>query len=281
MRKTLTTAAFAAVATGAFVVGVAGPAAADDPSVTTQNSTCDNGPKTVVTHLTNRPDSGHGKPDGSPWALITMDRKVTITKVEAVQPLNALNAEYPWSYHAVVTDEGTFVTKGGAHLSPNKGDKLVADTKGKVSGTFSVDFTAGKCFNGYKGNFADKTYSGDEPASTSAWVAKVWGADERFHITTNLDANYRWSYTTCSEQWLDAYNNNDGQANGAGDITGKACPTPAPTASATAPASAGGQAGGLPVTGSNTGMLAGGAAVLVAVGAGLFVVGQRRRKFTA
>jgi hypothetical protein len=271
MRKTLTTIAFAAVATGAVVAGVAGPAAATQPTTTP----CDNGPKTVVTHLTNRPDSGHH----GDWALITMDRTVTITQVAAQQMSIASDG---WSYHATVTDEGTFVTKGGPDLSPNKGTNLVVDTKGKVAGSFSVDFTAPKCFHGYQGNFAGKTYADNAPAGTSEWVAKVWGG-ERFKITTNLDANYKWTYTTCSEQWLDAYNNNDGQANGAGDITGKVCPSP--TASATVPASAsapaGGQAGGLPVTGSNTGILAGGAVVLVAVGAGLFMVGQRRRKFTA
>ncbi|MCW2639303.1 MAG: hypothetical protein JWP76_1609 [Dactylosporangium sp.] len=263
MRKTLTTAALVAVATGAFVAGVAGPAAATTP-------TCDNGPKTVVTHLVNRPDSGHH----GDWALDTMDRKVTITKVEATQP--TIMETNTWSYQAVVTDEGTFVTKGGEKLSPNKGQDLPAGVSGKISGKFTVDFTAPACFRGYQGNH------GDLSTKTGKWVAKVWGDDE-LNITTNLDANYQWTYTTCSERWLDAYNNEDGQAEGAGDITGKACPTPTATATPTAAAtpSTGGQAGGLPVTGSNTGILAGGAVLLVAVGAGLFLVGHRRRKFTA
>ncbi|MER7456195.1 LPXTG cell wall anchor domain-containing protein [Micromonospora sp. NPDC126480] len=50
----------------------------------------------------------------------------------------------------------------------------------------------------------------------------------------------------------------------------------------TEPQDCGGEGGGLPVTGANTTLIAGGAAVLLAAGAGLFVLARRRKlRFTA
>lgn len=267
-------------------VAVASPAHATAPE-------CDAGPKTVVTHLVNRPDNGqHGV-----WALDTFDRTVTIKKVEAIQP--ALRAAVAtWSYQAVVADKGAFVTNGGTNLSPNKGVKLAAGVKGQMVGGFTVDFTAPKCFNGFKGNFDAKTYSDTAPTSTGKWVAEVWGG-EGFH-TDDPTANYSWTYTTCSQTWLEAYNNDDGKAAGAGDITGKPCaspspsvpvtPTPTPTATATsssAPvvvpvAQTGPPGASLPVTGAPAWSLAGLGALFIAVGLGGIAAARRRRaRFTA
>lgn len=237
----------------------------------------DAGPHTVVTDLVNRPDFGHGTPAETPWALDTIKRTVTISQVKA--PAMSIQSD-TWSYQAVVTDEGTFVTKGGEKLSPNKGANLVAGTKGTVTGSFTVDFTAGRCFAAYGG------HKGDLSVPTSKWVAHTWGG-EGIHITTDLDSSYKWTYKTCSESWLDAYNNKDGQAADAGDITGKVCPVTPTTAPAVVPvvqpsATPGASAAAsLPVTGSNTGFIAGAAVLLVGVGVGLFMISRRRLDFKA
>lgn len=297
VKKTLAIAAGTFAAAAATTL-VANPASAENR---VQAQDCKTGPETVVTHLVDRPDTGHGTDNEGVWALNKMDRKVTITKVAATQPAAAAKGADMWAYQAVVTDEGTFVTKAGQHLSPNKGDKLQGNVKGKVSGTFTVDFAAPKCFKGYEGNFNGETFTGTAPTGTSKWVPEVWGGE--INVIADLGTNYKWTYTTCSEQWLTAYNNGDGQAPGAGDITGKGyaeCSAPKPSASASAPAPApsvapsvapgrgGGQpapttpaaAPSLPITGSKIPYIVGSAVALLGVGAGALFL-SRRRRFTA
>ena len=97
---------------------------------------------------------------------------------------------------------------------------------------------------------------------TGLWATKL-------NATENND--WSWTYTTGCEKWVDAFNNDDGQAKSAGDITGKVCKpqgggtttsvpptttTPPPTTTTTAPpttsaapttgASSGGSGGGNP-----------------------------------
>jgi LPXTG-motif cell wall-anchored protein len=247
---------------------------------------CDQGPHTVSTHLVNRSDGGHGN---GTWAVDDIQRVVTFTRVQAKTPQVA---DDEWSYHAQVKDTGTFVTNGGATLSPNKGAPLVAGVHGKLTGSFSADFNSTACF----ANFDPKlpaTVSGDNP-KTSQWIVLAWGG--KMDLTTpDATQQYEWQYDTCSESWLDAYNNKDGTAAGAGDITGLPCASPTPTNSASAPAptpsassGAGGAAGGaqaptpgLPVTGSGAVYWAAGAGAVL-VGGGLFLVARRRRvKFSS
>lgn len=292
MKRAFTLTASAFVAAGAATL-VATPASAENG---VQAQDCKTGPETVVTHLVDRPDNSRS----GVWALDTMDRKVTITKVQATQPAAAAAVAKGadlWAYQAVVTDEGSFVTKAGQNLSPNKGAKLLGGVKGKVSGKFIVDFAAPKCFKGYKGNFNGETYKGSAPTGTDKWVPAVWGGE--IQVLADMGTNYKWTYTTCSEQWLTAYNNGDGLAPGAGDITGKGyaeCSAPKPSASASAPAPApsasvapgtgGGQpapttpaaaAPSLPVTGSKIPYIVGSAFALVGVGVGAVFLARRRR----
>lgn len=258
----------AIVALGSLAV-VSSPAAAVEST-----NQCSTTSKTVVTHLTNRPDSGHY----GTWALLDIDRKVVISKVQA----SLAAQDTTWAYQAVVTDEGTFVTQGGNGLSPNKGNNLKGGVKGKVTGQFKVDFTAPRCWGGYLG------HKGSQDTSTGDWVKTVWGGE--IQITTNLGSNYAWTYKTACETWLDAYNNDDGQASGAGDITGKVCPEPpkpspsatatvTPTRPSTSPPAASLSAVpvSLPVTGSGASTVALIAVGLLAVG-GLATFLTRRRR---
>jgi LPXTG-motif cell wall-anchored protein len=80
--------------------------------------------------------------------------------------------------------------------------------------------------------------------------------------------------------------NHENEGNEQGQTAGghrpSTCPTPTPTPTATATKPAAPAAPSLPVTGSQTGLYAGGAVVLLAAGGGLFMVARRRRlKFQA
>lgn len=170
---------------------------------------------TVSTHLVNRPDSGnHGD-----WATDSITRKVVICEGSAAEGVS--------HYHATVTDSGTFVTIAGH--SPQAGVAIAAGTHGTVSGGFTADFTAASGFKNYQGNLNGITYTGSAPVSTSVWVQKVWGGEDAHGSFINDD--WSWKYTTCSETWTDAANNQDGSLPADGDITGKKCPSQSPTPS--------------------------------------------------
>ena len=244
--------------------------------------------KTVTTHLVNRPDNGHGTP--SLWALDTMTRTVTVCHGPQPEPSDspdetALNKHYPWHYTATLKDAGTFVTKGGATGSPNDGKPLTAGTKGTVNGTATyAEFVSGWKWDGWQGaDYDGKTYSDSEPGTTGDWVKMLFSGGK---VQTSI-TDYKWVYKTCQETWIDSStkDNDDGQSDSAGDITGKACPSPTPTKSAPPTVSQSPVVASLPVTGSNiTGTVVavgGGFAVLGVV---LFLYGRRRRsqvRFTA
>lgn len=171
---------------------------------------------TVSTHLVNRPDSGnHGD-----WAIDSITRKVVICE-------GSTAGEGASHYHATVTDSGTFVTIAGH--SPQAGAAIAAGTHGTISGGFTADFTAASGFKNYQGNLNGITYTGSAPVSTSVWVQKVWGGEDAKGSFINDD--WSWKYTTCSETWTDAANNQDGSLAADGDITGKKCPSQSPTPS--------------------------------------------------
>lgn len=276
----------AAVAIGA-AVAVAGllVLAAAGPAQAVAAPDC----KTAVSHLVDRPDNGHGTP--STWALDTVTRTVKVCHVEDT-PAPAVAKAVPidtWTYTATLVDEGTFVTKGGATGSPNAGVAIAAGMKGTIHGeaTFAK-FTAMHDFLGWVDAFDGKTFTGSAPSGTNDWIKNLWS--DGFGGTQIT--NYKWTYTTCSEKWVDSSeeSNGDGTADSAGDITGKACPSPSVSASP-APSLPGSASGvpivgqpTLPVTGSRAVLVAGVGAVLVAIGAAGVIVGRRRRRdpvFTA
>jgi len=222
--------------------------------------------KVSTTTLTNRPDNGLN----GDWAYDSFTRKVTICTVE--EPAGA-----PWLYKATVEDTGTFVTIGGATLSPGvtPGVPLAGGVTGTMTGGFSGQFSApadfGFAWNVHHNKTYDGAPGGSQPdandPSTSWWIATLFGGIEQ------LINDWSWTYKTCNEQWI---NNEDTNANeDGGNITG-AVPCPTRTTPTPAPAPAPGN-GGLADTGSNvTGIvIAGGSALLV--GAVLIAFTARRR----
>jgi len=249
--------------------------------------------KTTTTNL-NRPDHGHGTVNGGYWANLSIVRKTVICiivdselKAQDVQPPAMVH------YHANVTDNGTLVTIAGATLSPNDAKPLKGGVKGVVQGSYTQDFYAEAGWLKYQGNFNGQTYSGtNNPSSTGDWVKKVWGGDD--FKSKGLNDDWLWAYQTCVkeyvsegfvEMWVDsgAKDNNDGQSDSAGDITGKPCPSASPSASHAATTPAGAtptpSVPSLPVTGANVPILLGGGGALLI--AGLLIVGtlyMRKRR---
>lgn len=238
--------------------------------------------RTVTSHLIDRPDNGHGTP--SMWALDTLDRKITVCHQEA--PAVAKVAIETWTYTATLTDAGTFVTQAGAHGSPNAGVALAGGTKGAVNGHATyLKFTAPHDWGYWNGDAMDgKTFHGSAPSGTDGWIANLW--TDGFS-GTHIDS-YSWTYKTCVEQWVDSSEegNGDGTSDSAGDITGKACPSPSPsrTTQPTAPVTSSPVIGApsLPVTGFPVGLAVTAGAVLVAAGGTALALSRRRRtKFEA
>lgn len=288
MKRTLVAVAVGAL--GAIAFGV--PARAHNVTVAQAEPDC----KTTVTYL-NRPDHGHGTVNGGFWAnlKITRTTKICVVPVDNTAKLVAPPATV--HYKATVKDEGTFITIAGTALSPNDAKLLVGGVHGTVVGSFSQDFLAAEGWLYYQGAMNGKTYNGaGNPVSTSNWVSAVWGGDD--FKSDGMNDDWIWTYKTCSEQWVDssAAANEDGASDSAGDIIGKPCasaspsPSASPSTSVKASASAtplptsfvpaGGSAGSgsLPVTGSKVTVIVGFGAVLVALGAGLFLASRRRNK---
>lgn len=242
--------------------------------------------KSVTFEVADRPDNGHGTP--ATWALDTMKRTVEVCRVMPQQPSSSAAAEadiasksqtYTWNYTAKLTDSGTFVTKGSATGSPNAGANLTAGVKGTVLGeaTFAK-FSSTAYWKDWQGGVYDKKkFTGDKPGTTGDSVKMLF----EHGVTTKITA-YKWTYKTCSEQWVDSSeeSNGDGTSDSAGDITGKACPSPTPSPSTPMPSTTITGQPTLPVTGS-TPFLFGIAAAALAAGAVLVVFARRRRvKFT-
>jgi LPXTG-motif cell wall-anchored protein len=236
--RLLTLAAAFTVASGGVVLADIQPAAA--------------APLSFTVHISNNQDNGHN----GAWAMLDYDRKITFTPTGA-----------PSEYRAVLEDNGTFKTIGGAQ-SPKEGVKITEQT-GAFTGHFSFTVTSttapsqGSVKPSY--NYQCNGKTGDRlkdcpgmPASTSLWPALFLGGtsggngkDVSVPATAQITAGaYSWIYKTCVEQWTDASTNNDGMDADAGDITGKACPpSPTPTDTVSAPSAEGG--GNLPATGTS------------------------------
>jgi hypothetical protein len=145
MRKSLTTAALVAVATGTFVVGIACQAAAATPSA----PDC----RTATTTLKDRPDSGLN----GPWANDTFTRTVQICRGEEVPAEVSTESTRRVLYTAKVTDSGTFTTVEGK--SPVAGKPLKAGIAGKMSGGFTATFKAAPHFRNYQATLDRKTFT--------------------------------------------------------------------------------------------------------------------------
>lgn len=183
--------------------------------------------KTVSSTLKDHPDNGHGT-GGSPaghWADVSGTRTVTVCVVDEPVLKKDLVVQAA-TFHATVKDVGTLVTFGGNTLSPNHGVKLLADVKGAWAGGFEATFQAPKPTapgvwpNWSPGALDGKAFTGSSGPKTGEWVKSLWTGAELKVDENGWTAKYRWTYSTCNEQWIDADNNKDGQGPGAGDITG-------------------------------------------------------------
>lgn len=184
--------------------------------------------KTVNAGLTNHPDSGnHGT-----WALDVIDRTVKVCQLSTTQlslgqkdEISALSVTHdgsPFSLYSVdVSDTGTFVTKGGAHLSPEDGDALTAGVHGTLEGYYKTFVYALKDWKSWNGDDVDgQVYNPGD--STGEWLKLLFGT----HAKWNSPYAWQWVYTTCNQVWKNAAGGNTG------DITGEVpCPTQSPSPS--------------------------------------------------
>jgi LPXTG-motif cell wall-anchored protein len=241
---------------GTASVMLTSPASAADPEC-----------RTVVTSVTNRPDNG----DHGPWAVDTFTRTVKICKVEPPAPAAEAAKTVPvqaWDYEAKYVDAGSFVTKGGATLSPNAGVALTAGVKGTFEGYQSITFTAPANWLGFS---PKATVDGATPSSQD-WVKAMWQDGYTNH---KPGKEWKYAYKTCNDTWTEA------SSGGSGDITGsKPCPSASASASASpsppVPTSTQPVGNALPVTGSKTGLLISVGLVLLLVGGGLVFATRRR-----
>lgn len=200
---------FRLLATGALVAlgVVVAPVAANATSAAPpQDTVCD----IFLNPLSNHPDSGNA----GTWALDEINRTTKICAVGAA-------VEGVQTYHATVTDDGTFTAISGAG-APNGVGTITAAVTGTTKGGFTADFTAKA--GGPTGNHG---------ATTSTWVQGYFGEEAKGSF---INDDWKWVYTTCSEKWTDAASNSDGQGAQAGNITGKECVKPSPSPSTSTPA---------------------------------------------
>lgn len=279
------------------VAGVAGAAMAAPAYATT-----DPAPetKTISTHIVDREDGGHGTP--SVWALDTFDRTVTITggpnyvipgvdEVEVEAKIADTKQEQPnitlcdlvshlklrWTYHAVVKDNGTFVTEGGETSSPNAGAALADGVPGTFEGGFTADFEAAAHWCSFDASDVDgQTIQGEDATSTSKWVSALFGEEFK---GSSINEDWSWKYKTCTESWWDAadLDSNDGTTDAAGDITGLPCPTPSASPSAS-PTVVVANAPQLPVTGGSLSVIIATAMTLLLLGLAALVFAARFRR---
>lgn len=168
--------------------------------------------RTVVSTLVDRPDSAVG---GGTWALDQLERTVEVCQVSDGR------------YQATVTDLGTFETVELDHTPAGTDQPLPAGITGTVEGGFTtIEFEAARLWESFNASVLDGvTVTGaDRPSST--WVSELFSDVDK----ATLDGeNWSWTYTTCSEEWV---NQADALGGNKGDITGKECPsepTPTPT----------------------------------------------------
>lgn len=159
--------------------------------------------KSVSFNLVDRADTGTG---GHVWAKDTMTRTLKVCATDETDGLESGQ----WWYSATVTDNGTFVTQAGK--TPRGEEGLAAGITGTVKGGFRAHFTADRAFGGWtETELAQGTSSG-------SWVKTVLPSAEG-----TLVGQYRWSYKTACESYL------DDNGTYTGDITSQCVSAKAPT----------------------------------------------------
>jgi hypothetical protein len=230
---------------------------------------------TATTSLTNRPDSGNNTDNGGNWAVDKMTRVATLVNL-GVDPHRPGYDTYSFG----LSDTGTFVTDAGVASNPNGLNPLtlLLAQSGNVVGTGT--WTNFDVPVGVTPDPAGVPTSQDGAGTPSSdWLAYFFhGHSPTYCPGTGLDSlstadncgqetQFNYSYTTCSEHWLDANTDADGNAVGVtsstdlatiGGISGAACPvvtpTPTPTPTGTTPTTPTGTTNtGVPTGGVQTG----------------------------
>lgn len=181
---------------------------------------------TAVTHVSNRPDNGHGTP--AVWAYDSFARTLTVAVAVHQNPADTVN--HLTDYTATITDKGGFTTVGGAG-TPNQsivpGAKIAHNgVKGTLNGTYSLAVVAP----------AADTLTGIVPAlendnfaaptvSTTDWPSLAFASKTGVVVTGGA---YEWDYATACEKWTDSSANGDGNQVSDGNIAGRICATPPP-----------------------------------------------------
>lgn len=196
MRTRVLTAVLAAFGLSMFGVASTASATAEEPDC-----------RTISTELIDRPDSAVG---GGTWALDTMTRTAVVCEIE------------PGDYSGEVADVGTFITQDLDHTPAGAAQPLPAGIEGTINGGFAtIEFEAAEDWATFDPSVLDGvTVTGaDHPSGT--WVSELFTDVDQ----STLDGdNWSWTYTTCSEEWV---NQASALGGNSGDITSVPdCPDP-------------------------------------------------------
>jgi hypothetical protein len=229
---------------------------------------------TATTHLTNRLDGGHNTLGAPYWATDTLTRVGTLVD-NGPDPYRKGFDIFSFS----LSDTGTFVTNSnvGNPNGLNPTTPITGTVTGTVVGTgkwSNFDAPAGSVDAGGVPSAED-----GNGISSSIWPSLFFHKDTYFTcpgvpepspsitLTTAIsqfppdgcgnEEYYEYTYTSCSEKWVDASFDNDGDAVGQssaeqkiiGGISGAACPTPTPSPSGSTPPATQGAPTGAPQTG--------------------------------
>lgn len=200
-------------------------------------------PVTVHAHtiVTDRPDGGNGSPDPY-WADDSMTRTLSITRTGGTAGA--------YTFTAKLKDKGTFTTIKGKQTpnqsGPYAGETIKSKVTGKMTGYADFSFTASALPSGGLNAGVPLTENdhGNVPAdSTSTWYELAFPAGTHFGgagigawswtykatVTTVtlqkvcLSPGWCWTVPAVQvshQQWIDAWNNGDGDLPGDGNITG-------------------------------------------------------------
>jgi len=206
----------AALASAAAVAALAGAGLAAAPAHAALSTT------TLVTRITDRPDSGNG----GTWAYDNLDRTLTVT----VNPNQAGVPAGFTGYTATVSDTGSF-TAIQSNDTPNQstaGLTISHPVKGSVSGGVSYTVTApdtdSLVAQAAPASEDDHFNSPSGEDTTGLWPEQAF--ESTAGVTVTMGTDWSWTYQTGCQTWIDSQADGDGNTPADGNITGKVCPVP-------------------------------------------------------
>lgn len=257
---------------------------------------------TATTHLTNRLDGGHNTLGAPYWATDTITRVATL--VDNGPDPNRANFD---TFSFSLSDTGTFVTNNNVG-NPN-GLNPTTPITGTVTGTIKgsgVWTTFDAPTGSANASLVPTSVSGNGTPS-SVWPGLFFPLGTDFECpgvqlqayTTAIqpfpptgcgsENTYSYTYKSCSEQWVDANTDNDGDAVGQssavqaiiGGISGKDCPEPSPSPSHHHhgfPTGGVQTGGGIPASNSRVPLIAVVASLGMLIAAGFGIARLRRQR---